>query len=256
MNKIFLFCSFLFLFNTMNCQVKIIAHRGASYLAPENTVASVGLAWELGADAVEVDVYLSKDNRIMCIHDADTKRTTGKYFKISETDSEILRQLDAGSLKDKKYSGERIPYIEEVINKVPEGKTLVIEIKCGSEILPFLKAAIAENGSARNFNFIAFDLQTITNTKAAFPDNPCHWLCSNRLLIETNLASIHGRGLDGVSLSHNIIDNKVAEKIIQMNLDLYTWTVDDAQEAQRLISLGIKGITTNRPDWLREQLDR
>lgn len=70
---------------TVQSQVKIIAHRGASYWAPENTVASANLAWEKGADAVETDIYLSKDNRIICIHDANTKRTTGQDHKISET---------------------------------------------------------------------------------------------------------------------------------------------------------------------------
>jgi glycerophosphoryl diester phosphodiesterase len=190
----------------------------------------------------------------MCIHDANTKRTTGKNFMIKDTDSEILRQLDAGSFKDQKYSEEKIPFIEELINKVPEGKTLVIEIKCGKEILPYLKTTIKENGKKRNFNFIAFDLETITETKANFPDNQCYWLCSNALLLKKDLSSIPDRGLDGVSLSHSIIDVKVAESVRQLNLELYTWTVDEPDKAQPLISLGIKGITTNRPGWLREQL--
>ncbi len=87
-------------------QVEIIGHRGASYLAPENTLASSELAWSLGADAVETDIYLSKDNRIICSHDANTKRTTGVNLVIKETTSKELRKLDAGSFKDKKYKGE------------------------------------------------------------------------------------------------------------------------------------------------------
>ena len=74
----------------MNAQVQIIAHRGASYLAPENTVASAKLAWELGADAVEVDIFLSKDNRIMVIHHPNTKRTSGKDYEVKNTSSDIL----------------------------------------------------------------------------------------------------------------------------------------------------------------------
>ena len=72
-----LWCAFLLPVLAAGCSrdVEIIAHRGASYVAPENTMTSVTRAWELGTDAVEVDVYLSKDNRIMVIHDKDTKRT-------------------------------------------------------------------------------------------------------------------------------------------------------------------------------------
>ena len=73
--------------------VEFIAHRGASYLAPENTVASAALAWQLGADAVEVDVYLSKDKRIVVIHDKDTKRTAGMELPVAQTSAVELRQL-------------------------------------------------------------------------------------------------------------------------------------------------------------------
>ncbi len=77
-------------------QPYIIAHRGASWLAPENSVASANLAWDLGADAVEIDIYLTKDNKVMVMHDRNTKRTTGgEYsFDIKETKSGKLRKID------------------------------------------------------------------------------------------------------------------------------------------------------------------
>jgi glycerophosphoryl diester phosphodiesterase len=122
----------------MTAQNTFIAHRGASFLAPENTVAAAKLAWELGADAVEVDIHLSKDNRIMVIHDKDTKRTCSgkKNLTIADSPSTLLRDLDAGIWKDPKYKGEKIPFLTEIIETVPEGKTLVVEIKCGSEVIP------------------------------------------------------------------------------------------------------------------------
>jgi glycerophosphoryl diester phosphodiesterase len=235
-------------------QVKIIGHRGASYLAPENTVASSELAWSLGADAVETDIYLSADNRIMCIHDSNTKRTTGEDHIIKETGSGELRKLDAGSFKDVKYRGEKIPFLSEVIKAVPKGKELVVEIKCGSEVLPYLKKEIRKYGKGRSFVFIAFDFKTISETKKYFPDNACYWLCSNPGLFEKTLPQVTGAGLDGVSLSFGIINEKSIADIRKLNLELYTWTVDDPAEAKRLIGLGVKGITTNRPGWLREQL--
>jgi len=102
-----LFC--LFIVNMSGCTnpVEIIAHRGASYLAPENTMASVMLGWEKGAD-VEVDIYLTKDNRIVVIHDDTTERTGGTDVNVAETTSEELRKLDVGSFKSEEYAGEQI----------------------------------------------------------------------------------------------------------------------------------------------------
>jgi glycerophosphoryl diester phosphodiesterase len=233
---------------------EIIGHRGASYLAPENTVASARLAWELGADAVEADIYLSKDNRIMVIHDASTKRTSGKNYLIKETYSDTLRKLDVGLFKDLKYKGEKIPFLEEIIQTVPSGKELVIEIKCGSEVLPDLKKLITGYDKDKKFVFISFDFQTISDTKKAFPGNSCYWLCSNPDLLIKYINLVPGAKLDGISLSWNIITKEVANETRKLNLDLFSWTVDNPDEAKRLISLGVKGITTNRPGWLNEQI--
>src|SRR5262245_28223442 len=71
--------------------VDIVAHRGASFDAPENTVASAKLGWQQEADAVEIDIHLSKDGRIVVLHDADTKRTTAVVGKAAETSSADLR---------------------------------------------------------------------------------------------------------------------------------------------------------------------
>lgn len=227
---------------------------GASYIAPENTVAASKLAWELGADAVECDIYLSADNKIIVCHDGNTKRTTGQSYSIKETNSDILRTLDAGSFKNEKYKGEKIPILEEIIQEVPQGKELVIEIKCGSEVLPFLKELISKYENSRKFVFICFDFKTITDTKKTFPKNSCYWLCSNAALFEKSINQVPSSGIEGVSLSYGIIDKKTADLVKGMNIELFTWTVDDPKEAGRLISLGVKGITTNRPGWLNEQI--
>jgi len=233
-------------------QVKIIAHRGASYLAPENTVAASRLAWELGADAVECDIYLTGDNKIIVCHDGTTKRTTGEDYRISETDSKTLRKLDAGSFKDVKYRGERLPFLKELIKTVPADKELVVEIKCKSEILPFLKKEIDRYRKGRNFSFICFDFQTISDTKRIFPEYPCYWLCSNAALLEATFDKVPAADLEGISLSYAIINESVIKKAGDLNLEVYSWTVDDPAEAKRLTGLGVKGITTNRPGWLNK----
>lgn len=235
-------------------QVSIIAHRGASYIAPENTLASSELAWKLGADAVEVDIYLTKDNKIICIHDSNTKRTTGQDHKVSETDSKLLRRLDAGSFKGEEYKGEKLPFLREIIKGVPDGKELVVEIKCGMEILPFLKKLTGQYQKSKKFTFICFSYETISATKKLFPDNPCYWLCSNASLLDETIDKVPAAGLEGLSLNWSIINEDVVKRASGLKLEVFSWTVDNPDEAKRLISLGVKGITTNRPGWLRDQI--
>ena len=123
--------------------VEIIAHCGSSYTAPENTMASVMLGWEEEAD-VEVDIRMSKNNRIVVIHDSSTKRTAGVDLEVSETTSHHLRQLDVGSFKSGEFAGEPIPFLEDIIETIPPGRKLYIEIKSGPETLPFLKSIITD----------------------------------------------------------------------------------------------------------------
>jgi glycerophosphoryl diester phosphodiesterase len=247
---------FLIMIMVVHAQVDFIAHRGASSLAPENTVAAAKLAWELGADAVELDIYLTKDNRVMVIHDGNTKRTSGENYVVKNTDSEILRKLDVGSFKDEKYKGEKIPFLKEMIATIPEGKKLVVELKCGSEVLPFLKEVVKKSKKQEQIIFIGFDWQTIVDTKRTFPKNKCYWLCSKSDELVKRMSDIAQSGLDGIDLINSIIDQKAIDMAKEHNLVVVAWTVDDPKEAQRLINLGVTGITTNRPEWLKAQLKK
>ncbi|WP_372949582.1 glycerophosphodiester phosphodiesterase [Mariniphaga sp.] len=239
-------------------QQKFIAHRGASYLAPENTVASANLGWELGADAVEIDVYLTKDNRVMALHDKDTKRTTGgkRNLAIKDTPSLMLRDLDVGSWKDAKYKGEKIPFISELIETVPDGKNLVVEIKTGSEILPHLKREIEKSGKLDQMIFICFGWETILDTKKEFPNNKCYWLSSSKQGLKKKMEEAAAAGLEGVNLNYKIIDGEVVQNAKELNLEVLTWTVNDPEIAKRMTELGVTGITTDRPKWLKEEMKK
>ncbi|MDP6721144.1 MAG: glycerophosphodiester phosphodiesterase family protein, partial [Pirellulaceae bacterium] len=93
----------------------IVAHRGASYDAPENTLAAFRLAWRQGADGIEGDFYLTKDGQIVCIHDADTKRTAGVSRQVAKSTLAELRELDVGRWKDEEFAGERMPTLQQVL---------------------------------------------------------------------------------------------------------------------------------------------
>ena len=112
----------LCLFNLCLADPLIVAHRGSSFEAPENTLPAFRLAWEQGADAIERDFLLTKDDQIVCIHDASTKRLSDKNLVVSKSTFEELRALDVGAWKHEKFKGTKIPTISEVFATIPKGK--------------------------------------------------------------------------------------------------------------------------------------
>jgi len=241
--------------------VEIIAHRGASDLAPENTLAAVKLGWEKRSD-VEVDVYLSKDQRIVCIHDNTTKRSAGVDLPVSETDSTQLCALDVGSFKAAQFAAERIPLLADVIATIPPKRRLFVEIKCGPEILPLLKKTFIESGKMDRIVVIGFDLETVAAAKKLI-GLPTYWLKGTEKVKDTEQWIPHDpalaqtakdRGLDGLDVHYAGVTEEFVRGVRACGQKLYVWTVDDPNEAARLVALGVDGITTNRPDWLREQL--
>ncbi len=248
----------VFISLTMNAQNFYIAHRGDSFVAPENTVAAAKSAWKAGADAVEVDVYLTKDNRVMVIHDSDTKRTCSgkKNLEIAKTPSVLLRDLDAGIWKGAEFKGEKIPFLNEIIETVPEGKTLVVEVKCGTEIIPSLQRIMEKTPKRSQIVFICFDWKTIVELKNTFPDNKCYWLSSSKTGLAKKIKEAAEAGLEGVNLQSKIIDEETMVVAKEHKMEVLAWTVDDPAEARRITQLGVTKITTNRPAWLKEELGK
>ena len=244
----------------------IVAHRGASYDAPENTLAAFNLAWEQGADGIEADFYLSSDGQVVCIHDKDTKRTAGVKHVIAETAYELLRTLDVGTWKDGKYKDERMPLCAEVFATVPPGKLMVVELKVGPEIVEPVKRDL-ETSSLRpeQILIISFNEDTVAECKRQMPSIRCHWLTGYKKNdagqlkpdVCKVLATLRRTGADGLGTQANP-EHVDARFLYCLGLggyrDFHAWTVDDLETACFYQRLGTWGITTNRPGWLREQL--
>ena len=256
-----LFCLFIVGMSGCTKSVEIIAHRGASYLAPENTMASVKLGWEKDAD-VEVDVYLTKDNRIVVIHDETTERTAGTDVNVAESTSDDLRKFDVGSFKSEEYAGEQIPFLADIVETIPPGRKLFVEIKCGKEIVPYLQELLAQSGKMSRIVIIGFDLETVAMSKELI-DVPTYWLKGTEKIKETEEWIPHDpqlaqtakeKGFDGLDVHYAGVNKEFVDAVKASGLKLYVWTVDDPEDAIRLIRLGVDGITTNRPGWLRDQV--
>ncbi len=245
--------------------VQIIAHRGASYDAPENTVSAFKLGYAQKADGVELDIYLTSDGKIAVLHDGDTLRISGVSNRVDRTSFEGLRKLEVGQWgkwTNQAYS-EKIPALEEVLPLIPDGKRLFIEIKCGPEILPGLERVLQRGGrTPAQTVLIGFNYDTMRLAKARFPHLECAWLASGNKKkefppIDELIEKAKAAHFDGLDLEQGFpIDAGFVAKVHAAGLKLYTWTVDDPAVARKEIAAGVDGITTNRPEWLRKQLSR
>lgn len=255
--------------------VEIVAHRGASHDAPENTLAAQKLAWEQNADAVETDIHLTKDGRIIVSHDANTKRTTGTERVIAESTQAELRLLDAGRWgkfqEGGKFAGEKLPTLEEQLALIPAGKRLFVEIKSGPEIVPELARVLQAAGrDEKTITIISFNYASLQEVRKRLPAFPTQYLVSYRApdptrpppkkkqpTLDEVIAEAKAAKLTGLDLQHTWpLTSADAQKIKDAGLELHVWTVDEVDIARRWIGLGVKSITTNRPGWLREQLQR
>lgn len=246
----------------MALQVEIVAHRGASAEAPENTMPAFKLGWEL-AEGNELDIYPSKDGAVIVMHDASTKRTAGLDRPIAEQTLAELKMLDAGAWKAPSWAGTRIPTLGEVLATVPEGKRLFIEIKGGADVVPGLEKAVSESGkSPKQLALIAFNAETLKKAKAVLPALPAYWLAGYKEdkagklpEIEDLIAKAKASGFEGLDLDAKFpIDAAFVAKVHAAGLKLFTWTVNDVEVAKQQKAAGVDGITTDRPRELRAAL--
>jgi glycerophosphoryl diester phosphodiesterase len=247
--------------------VEIIAHRGESSDAPENTLAAFNLAWKRGVPGVELDVHLTKDDQLAVIHDADTKRVCAVNKVIKESTLGELQTLDVGTWKDAKFAGERIPSLEQALATVPDGHQCFIEVKVGPEAVPALVKAVNGFGkSPEQLVIISFKADTIAEAKKQLPHLKAYWLFKFKkdeqtgewtARIEDLISEAKRIQADGLNLSfEGPWDESLVAKVRDAKLSLYVWTVDDVAVARRMVALDVDGITTNKGEWLRQQLEQ
>ena len=242
-------------------KAEFIAHRGSSYLAPENTLGAFRLGWQEGTTC-ELDVRVSGDGQLVVLHDETTLRTTGIDLVAECATLAELQSLDAGAWKGARWRGERIPSLAEVLAIMPQGRRLLIEMKGGPKLVPELARVVRASGREADVALQGFDLATCLAAKAALPGRPVYllaWLGRNRrdapAALSRTLAAVRAGGLNGLGVDPApILSTRVVEQIHAANLTLNIWTIDDGARARRLLRLGIDGLITNRPGWLRARL--
>lgn len=238
---------------------RFIAHRGASAEAPENTLSSFRLALQQGADGIEGDFRLTSDGEIVCMHDADTKRTADKNLVIASSTYAEIAKLDAGSWKSPRFAGEKVPRLAEVLDVLPKDKFFFLEIKTGPAIVdPIRRILLEKKADAAHVIIICFDPAVIAACREKLPEFQAHLVSSLKEIDQPDKAAVYRKQFESCKAQGLQFDCRApvsAEWLKSLGCPLDSWTVDDAATARKVIALGVSFITSNRPAALRREIE-
>lgn len=247
-------------FLTDRPQPLIIAHRGASAHAPENTLAAFERAVELGADAVELDVMLSRDGQIVVIHDDTVDRTTDGHGRVADLSYEALRQLDAGGKFGAQFAGERIPLLSQVFEAVGRRVLINIELKgvqiFGSGLEQAVIELVRRHDLMERVILSSFNPITLIKVKAGEPRLACGLLYSPDepfFLSHAWLAPLIP-GLNARHPRYDLVTPEMVKTSHARRQCVNVWTVNEAASARQLAATGVDGLIGNDPKLLREAL--
>jgi glycerophosphoryl diester phosphodiesterase len=240
----------------------VIAHRGDSAHRPENTLASIAGALEVGATLVEIDVQLTRDGHVVVIHDPTLERTTSGHGDVREMTLAEVRAVSAGypSQFGERWAGERVPTLGEALGLLHGRARALIEIKAESVTdeetggLEALTAAeIRHAGMADRVALISFDQRAIRRLRRLAPD-----LTRGRLFGRTSadevLACASEAGCELVMPHKSQLGDELVARVHAAGLKLATWVVDEPEELKQLARFPLYGVGSNRPGVLLEAI--
>jgi glycerophosphoryl diester phosphodiesterase len=243
----------------------IIAHRGASSLAPENTLAAFGRAIEDGAEGIELDVRLAKDGVPVVIHDADLKRLADKKGRVSSYTSEELQTFDVGSWFNSKYpkkaddqfARETVPTFSELLKFLEDYKGLVyVEMKCKKaetgSLVQAVCQAIGQTNLLARIVLKSFNLGALVQARNLLPEARTAALFSPKILTVVRkrkhiLQKAEKCGADEISLHYSLATKELVKRAENKGLATIIWTADSSIWVKRALDLGIYAIITNNP---------
>lgn len=249
--------------STSNHKVIVTGHRGAAGYAPENTLASVQKAIDLGVDRIEIDIHQTKDNVVVVIHDDDVDRTTNGKGKVSDLTFEELQLLDAGSFFDSAFKDERIPSLEEVIRLVDGQSDLIIEFKYGNEVYPGIEENVTQliqMYNAQDWTIVhSFNTKVLENMHAKLPELRLHKLFIvqfrfSPFYYDTGLSLFDPEDypyIEEYSINEYFANSAILNKLHGMGKKVNVWTVNNPKRIEAYKSMGIDGIISNYPDLIQ-----
>jgi len=233
---------------------EIVAHRGYSSLAPENTLAAISEAIAVGAQGCEFDVRASREGTVVLLHDDTVDRTTDGRGKVKELTLAQLKTLDAGAWKHSRYKGERVPTLDEALRLLrPSPCRPVVEIKTvgiSGAVVESIRAAKLVDRAV----VIAFNQDVVREVRVLEPRLKCAWLHGEEPKgsvqqqadwLATEAAKCRTDLLD---LNYKILSPELVKALAERNVKVWTWTVNEQALMAALTAWGVQSITTDRPD--------
>lgn len=239
----------------MKMKVKVIGHKGASGYAPENTKASLMKAIELGVDAIEVDIRLTKDNNLVVFHDPYLDKITGHAGAITDKMTKDLEELDVGSWFDPRFKGERILTLEEAMNLVLDKADLIIELKRprsdGERYKGFEERVLdllSRKKAKERILISSFDHYSLKELKELDPSLRIGMLFSANWL---NLwDEVELLKPEAIHPHWAFTTREMVEEAHNRGITINSWVVNEESRMRKLIDLGVDGIITDYPDRL------
>lgn len=252
----------------------IIAHRGASAFAPENTFAAFRKAIDLGADGIELDVRLAKGGVPVVFHDANLRRLTRLEHRIADVSAEDLNRIEVGSWfnrafpgrADARFTAETIPTLAQLLDFLADYRGLLyVELKGGDSVVPTLTENVCEllrqTNLLPNIVIKSFKLESLRIARRLLPE------ARAAALFEPRLPTIFGKrkhileearkcGADEISIHRSLATKKFLRQAVEFGLPTLIWTADNPVWVKRALNFGISAIITNDPERLLAERDR
>ncbi|WHF27991.1 glycerophosphodiester phosphodiesterase family protein [Bacillus altitudinis] len=235
----------------------IIAHRGSSSAAPENTIAAFDVAVEQGADYIELDVQMTMDQHVVVIHDDTVDRTTNGNGLVKSYTLDQLKKLDAGSWFDQQYTNERIPTLQEILERYSQRIGILIEIKHPKRQIGIENAVariINRFAYSRHIIIQSFDVHALQRIKTFAPS------LRTALIIKPDAFKLTKRKLTTYSSFANCLNMKKTminrwwiDRIHTFGMDVFIWTVKDQKTADRIKKYPIDGVVTDNPLFFQKE---
>ncbi|HTI54797.1 MAG TPA: glycerophosphodiester phosphodiesterase family protein [Verrucomicrobiae bacterium] len=235
----------------------LIAHRGASADAPENTIAAFELALDQGADGLELDIHLSADGHPVVIHDFTLERTTDGAGPVSALSVRELKRLDAGGWCDHRFQGQRVQTLQEILERFRDRARFWLELKGGPALYPGLEERVVS--TVEIYDVVdrvlvqSFDPAAVGEVRALNRAIRVGIVTAKAPLDRTLLRP---GAVDAICPALDMCSEGLIGDVRAAGLDCYVWTVNEPAQVDRLVGWGVSGIITDRPGTTRARLDR
>ncbi len=245
-------------FMDIDSPIRVIAHRGFSGQAPENTLVAIRQAIEVGADMVEIDVTVTADGHVILLHDETLDRTTDGQGSPTSMTMDEIRELDAGSWFAPEYAGEGIPTLTEALETVKDRILINVEIKSEAVehgVVPKVAALIVEHEMLDLVVVSSFSPEALRLMKITDPAVITATLFNKELHTDRDpLEIIQEVGSRGFNISGKRLTAAMVERCHRHGIPVAVYTVNEPDEIRRLIELGVNAVFTDHPDLMIEVL--